>query len=156
MLQVRRPSNGHVLARFSRFSDRRYCLPTGDEIRVANGYGWCRSCKSFSAIERIWTQEEIENNTDNLLLVTQSSTKHEVEAKRRNAMNWLHCRRTPARCLTCGSIFGFTTITFGVVEPHPDGDGLVVLTGDGTLGGLPPNPKPEYYAPDGTALTSDG
>jgi hypothetical protein len=151
-LQVRRASNGHVLASFPIFSDRRYRLPSGDEIRVATSYGWCRSCRRFSAIERIWTQGEIESNKDNLLMATQPFTEHEIETKRRNALNWLHGRRTPARCLTCGSMFGLTTITIGVEQPHPDGDGLVVLTSDGTLGGPPPTPKPEYYAPDGTAL----
>jgi hypothetical protein len=154
-LEVRRPSNGHVLASFPIYSDRRYRLPSGDEIRVGNDYGWCRSCRNFSAIERLWTQTEIENNRDNLLLVAQSLTEAEVETKRRNAINWLRDRRTPVRCLTCGSIFGFTTITPGVEQPHPDGDGLVVLTSDGALGGGPPTSIPEYYAPDGTRLASD-
>ena len=88
-IQITRPTNRHVLARFSLLPNYRYRLNAGTEIRVGVDYAWCARCADFVEAERLWTPEDIENNLENLLLLNVKSAKHSNQ----NAVCW-HGART--------------------------------------------------------------
>ena len=147
--QIIRPNNRHVLARFSQFSNYCYKLDAGTEIRVGIDYAWCARCDNFVEAERLWSPDDITNNRDNLLLLDPTAMKH---SPLEIALAWRQKRTSPPRCLTCESFFAITALEFGAVTDHPNGDGDVLLTNDGSLGGDPEFNEPVYYCPDGKRL----
>ena len=148
-IQITRPTNRHVLARFSLLPNYRYRLNAGTEIRVGVDYAWCARCADFVEAERLWTPEDIENNLENLLLLNVKSAKH---SNQNAVLAWRQDRTSPPRCLSCESPFAITKIESDAVTPHPSGDGDIFLSSDGVLGGAPELNEPVYYDPDGKRI----
>ncbi|TWU52048.1 hypothetical protein Poly59_36450 [Rubripirellula reticaptiva] len=154
MLQVTRPSNGHVLARFDVCIDYRYRLTYEHEIRMSVDYAWCSRCNSFVEMERIWTESEIRSNTSNVLLSEWSGRQLETPttARLNAALEWLQNRTAHPRCLSCGSVTATTRIPPNTESLHPNGDGIIRLSGDGVLGGTPTRYAPKHFAPGGMPI----
>ena len=154
MLQVTRPSNGHVLARFDACVDYRYRLTHEHEIRMSVDYAWCSRCNSFVEIERMWTELEICSNKSNVLLSEVSGRRLETPTTERldAALEWRRSRTTYPRCISCGSVTAATTIPLHTETQHPNGDGIILLSGDGALGGMPTRDTPKYFNTDGLPI----
>ena len=148
-IQITRPTNRHVLARFSLLPNYRYRLDAGTEIRVGIDYAWCARCVDFVEAERLLTHKDIANNRENLLLLNVKSANH---SDRNSVLAWRQNRTSPPRCLSCESPFAITKIESNTVTPHPSGDGDVFLSSDGVLGGAPELNEPVYYGPDGKRI----
>ena len=151
-IQVTRPTNHHVLARFSLFTDYRYQLLPNTHIKVGVDYAWCRGCDAFAESERIWTTREIETNHNNLLLLSRDDPTEHRKQLNGLANDWLLNRISPPKCLACGSSFGITKVETGLITAHPNGDGMITIGSDDTLGGGPPIACPVYFDPDGNRL----
>ncbi len=156
MLEVKRPRNNHVLARFDIWVDFRYRLTAEHEIRMGIEYAWCVHCESFVEIEKLWSEADIVSNSENLLLVGGTGVNDQgfVNSRRNNAFEWLRNRTVLPRCLSCESLASTTRIPYGVEMSHPGGIGTIILIADGTLGGGPSCNSPEYFSPDGRRIAT--
>lgn len=137
-------------------------------------YGWCARCEEFVEVERLYTEDEIQQWIDGLErrrsdwptfdaqtleraeflgkdLTSVRTSLMEYEAWR-SALAWRRKRKSPPRCLKCGSFFAITVLPKYKVVPHPRGKGDIILTGSGILGGPPYTPPAVYFDSEGLRL----
>ena len=153
-IEVRRPTNRHVLASFCPFADYRYQLTSHIHIKVGIDYAWCRRCEAFVESERLWQPLDIFSNCNNLLLLLPNAQSNNREEVTEFALRWNRSRTSPPKCLSCESSFGITKIEKGKVINHPNGDGQIVVGSCGTLGGIPPKICPVYFDVNGKRISN--
>ena len=103
----------------------------------------------FVESERMWTPHDIATNQDNLLLLSYDSSPKRRDLITQLATDWIQKRKSPPKCLVCASGFRITKIETDTVTKHPSGDGMIIISSCGTLGGGPPVTPPVYFDPDG-------
>jgi len=151
-IQVTRPTNQRVLARFELFTGYQYRLCSGNCIKVGIDYAWCSKCDAFVEAEMLWEPHQIDSNYQNLLL-SHGDSPEQRERSRAIALEWRENRISHPKCLSCGSMFGITKIKSHTVTEHPNGDGTIIISSDGTLGGCLPDPRVIYFDPDGRRIS---
>lgn len=172
-LTVTRPSNGLCLGMFDLHPDYYYRLSDGNRLRLLVDYAWCHRCERFVEAERLYSLDEIQHEIDKLSAtqgqwanldadVMDFYAKEGREMPREfiqqvrydtwvTAFSWRRNRKTPPRCLRCGSFFAIKFIPRCEVIPHPRGDGSIVLQ----LGGHASQasfPDPVYFNEEGIQL----
>lgn len=174
-IQIQRPSNGHVLASFEYWTNYHYVFLDGSEVPLPVRCAWCARCERFVEVERLYTDEEIQARLDGLESVRIEWAVHYAKAIERaeilgkdlsrvptclmqyraweSALAWRKSRESPPRCLECGSFFAVIELLEGKQVPHPAGSGVIIVTSDGTLGGLPEVGPPMYFDGEGRRLS---
>ena len=72
----------------------------------------------------------------------------------KTALGWFKKRKSTERCLECGSMTAIKVLPWLEEIPHPYDVGVIMLTGDGMIGGGPPcPPPPTYFDLEGNRLT---
>lgn len=151
-----------------------YRFADGLEVPLAVNYGWCARCEEFVEVERLYTEEEIQQRLDDLEGTRSDWPTYDAQALERaellgedltsvrtrlmeydawrSALAWRRKRKSPPRCLKCGSFFAVTVLPEYKEVPHPGGKGDIILRGDGTLGGGPYTPPAVYFDSEGFQL----
>ncbi len=137
-------------------------------------YAWCHRCERFVEVERLPTVEEVDTRISELETNRHcwerldeetedrfQSLGHEMRSELRMAeqhrtwraaKEWITTRKSPPRCLECGSFFAIAIIPFNEEVPHPDGRGKVIVRG-GDHVNCAAFPDPVYFDREGTRLT---
>lgn len=147
-IEIRRPSNRHVLAKFESVVDYRYQLLDGTELPLRVQYAWCAHCRVFVEAEKRYTEDEIR---DRISRYDVDSTDYRTW---QTALHWNATRQSPSRCLSCGSFFAITALQKCKEIPHPAGHGTIFVSSDGNLGGGPYIPQPVYFDHEGLRIES--
>jgi hypothetical protein len=147
-IEIRRPSNRHVLARFEPFTNYRYRLPDGTELPLRVQYAWCARCDAFIEAEDRYTEDEILDRIARLDVDSPDLRAWQT------ALDSTATRQTPSRCLSCGSVFAITPLQSGKEIAHPNGDGTIIVSSDGMLGSDPYIPPPTYFDHEGLRVAS--
>jgi len=136
------PTNGLVLASFTMHPCYFYQLADGTELPLRVGYAWCHRCERFVEVERLYTLEEIQARIDEL------DSLHQVWTA---ARQWRENRKSPPRCLECGSVSAMVVVPEGEDVPHPAGKCMVRIGGgDHTLDASIPSRV--FFSPEGEPL----
>lgn len=164
-IHVKRPTNNHVITKFEQYHNYHYRFPDGCELCLEVQYAWCHQCEQFVEAERLYTQQQIQQQINNLSAVRHAWSQTDSVAIERwkyleyplsdfrtssqayegwkTALTWCKQRKSPPRCLECGSFTAVVMLPYGEEIAHPFGEGVIIVTGDDTLGGgiggyLPP------------------
>jgi hypothetical protein len=173
-IEIKRPSNGLVLARFSLLHNYWYRFDNDLQIPLAVSYGWCARCEEFVEVERLYSEEEIQQKLHDLDLTRSDWPVRDAAAREMAeilgqyqlkirsrlmayeawnvALAWRRTRQSPPRCLKCSSCFAVTVLPEYEEVPHPHGKGSIILTSDGTLGGGPSLQPASYFDREGLQL----
>lgn len=156
-----------ALYRLTMKTPRAYVLDDGSRLPVIAWPAWCERCRQVTEAEHILSAAEEAKEVDeaeNLLVHAEDFRIHhrpvpregrlayqsmpELRARRR----WLAARRSPPKCLECGSVDVVS------IWPGPE----VEIPGRGTCVGrfvgfidLSPQPPAEYYGVEGNRLRPD-
>jgi hypothetical protein len=102
------------------FSTLNYRLPDKSLLRIEQEAAWCEACRSFGSAEVIPSIEDLnarvqdlQTPTQKLLFIfrTQEAISGAIDDLRTRLI-WRAARRSPARCLACGST-AITPVRFG-------------------------------------------
>lgn len=115
--EIRCPTNGLILATFN-LNDYYYRLSNGIEYPLKHDYAWCHQCESFVECEHLESIAEIEQKLAESLVNQEYWTA---------ILDWRRRRKTPPRCLTCGSFFAIHVLPESGAIEHPDGNCLVEM-----------------------------
>lgn len=154
-------TNGVRLASFLNWSRYLYRLDDGVELPFTTDYAWCHRCERFVECERLYSVDEIQRHIDDLIATKATwgeedahlSDKYaqlgislpnglEREACYKRwvaALGWRQERKSPPRCLECGSFFAIKVLPDSGEFPHPAGNGTVILAcgGHACVAGFP-------------------
>ena len=171
---IKRPKNGHMLKGFEEEPNYYYRLRDGRDVPLPIRCGWCSRCEGFVEIERLYTDQDIHQKLGDLDAMRNDWAKIDAEAIERakrlgkvvanvqtrlmrfeawqSALAWRKNRKSPPRCLKCGSFFAVTVLPEWEEVPHPGGSGAIIVTYDGTLGITPVDRPPVYFDSEGLLL----
>jgi hypothetical protein len=148
-------------------------LADGTEFGLQVQYAWCHRCETFVEAELLYSVQEIEEaityyeasdpkkweavNVRRAALFREMGlppprrwTRERQVATWRKALAWRLARKSPPRCLNCGSFFAVKMLPGGREVPHPAGDGQVIVTaGNHAIGELP---REVYFTGEGNRL----
>jgi hypothetical protein len=154
-------------------SDSYYLIPKGT-VRLYQAVAWCRDCKKFRCAERLPPIEDLDREiakcrdgiaqlhgelgkwrsrlggSKDLLLVELNISEEEFESLELSR-EWRRDRKSPPRCLRCGS----TALVFlpdGEVCDHPSGRGRVFIEITSHLQTFAA--EEEYYTSEGLRIRS--
>jgi len=151
--EIRCPTNGLLFASFQMWNAFYYRLGNGIEFPLDVGYAWCHRCERFVECERLYSIDEIKTRIDDLLAT--KSDWHEDDARAAErfadsghdlpcnlkqaalykswvaALAWRRNRRTPPRCLECGSFSAIKILPESEEVPHPAGNCPIVVGSGG-------------------------
>lgn len=150
----------------------RYHLPTGDIVSGYRDRGWCYNCESNRDIEQAFDASAIEEKLQELrqpkprglfasLFTSGSQEKERDQETIKNLQIALHLatsRKSPPRCLTCGSdgtvplVFGSNGLSTSFI--HQCGERLYVLPTDENAPRLSRRPLELDLDPEGNLLDS--
>jgi hypothetical protein len=156
LTDIRCPTNGQRLASFAMWwPTYHYLLDTGVEFPLDVAYAWCHQCEHFVECERLYSLEEIEDQLatrgssrdqwaqidaewaerysrdvppDIQTKLPKSLTQSALHAMWSAALEWRKNRRSPPRCLECGSFFAIHVLPESGSVRHPGGSCLVELS----------------------------
>jgi hypothetical protein len=144
--EVRRVDNGNCIAFLS--GDLRYHLSDGTEFAFFGiDVVWCQRCEEFSSVEQLPTAESIRAR------MTYEENPPNDLAELRTILDWRSSRKSPRKCLQCGSQFGFKVLPLNQELDHPLGRGRIIVVkgfSDIVLGG--PVPEPDLFDAEGNRL----
>lgn len=121
-IEILCPTNGLLLASFEINFHYYYRLPNGIEYPLKVAYAWCHQCEHFVECERLDSIEALE------LQIEKSESVRERDYWTA-ILEWRKQRKTPPRCLTCGSFFAIHILPDSEAIEHPDGNCLVKVGG---------------------------
>lgn len=159
-IQIKRPTNGHVIAEFSQDHNYNYRFPDGSVVPMNVQYAWCHRCEQFVEAELLYTEQEIQQQIDDLDIVRDKWSKtdagellwwklcdrpmsefrtslQEYEAWK-TALIWCKRRKSTARCLQCSSFTAIVVLPQFEEIAHPYGEGVIIVTINGDF------PVPSY------------
>ncbi len=175
---VYRPGNNLRLATFWMWPNRHYRIADSIEFSMDVEIAWCHRCEEFVECERLYTEQEIQDSIDKIAAWDwEDEDSHRIASwveRARNypdssdgipmdltcqalydawvaALAWRKARKTPPRCLECGSFFAIVVIPHGKDVPHPGGDGLVRI-GGGEHGSFSSWPTQLFYNAEGLLI----
>jgi hypothetical protein len=100
---------------------------------MAISAAWCHRCEDFVSIERLPTLASIEER------IQRVEASHDAEQARTQklqrwqmANEWLQNRKSPPRCLACGSVTGVVSLKDAPIDvpiSHPGDPGRTILIG---------------------------
>lgn len=170
--------NGLALASFDYADLYYYRLGPDERLIFEWQLGWCRRCEEFVKMEELPTLRRVDAEIEKLescrrdrdridaknhacyseAYPTQEDTLETWLRKRR----WIQDRKSPPRCLECGSVFGVVALdslptTDDNVRPHPGLPGRTIKVG--AIGHCSPESLPDTrreieYDPEGNRLAS--
>jgi len=172
-VDVVRPNNRLRLASFWRWCGQYwYRLDKDIEIPLLVDYAWCHRCEAFVEVEQLYTEDDIQRKVDDLvgsrngwerLDAERARTFQEVNrempldltcearlARWSAALQWRRTRKSPPRCLECGSYFAIHVLPEGEEVPHPGDGGAVLVTGGDWCTG--PLPDPIFFDCEGIRI----
>jgi hypothetical protein len=123
------------------------------ELALESDAAWCHRCQDFVMTERLPTIAAIE---EKLKLLADESTDSRLQSKRverwRVIREWRINRKSPPRCLVCGSMFGVVPLGEDC-DKHPGNPARPIST---TIGHyfemFPTKIKAVYYDAEGNRL----
>lgn len=150
VIEVRCPTNRQTLATFLEYPRHYYRLDDAIEFPIKIGYAWCHKCERFVECEDLYSVAELQENVDRLVARKDQWESIDAEhiARRKElglefpqhllqknlfeawsaAVQWRANRRSPPRCLECGSFFALKSLPRSETVPHPCGTGTVELS----------------------------
>ena len=142
---------------FSAFID--YRLPDGTKLPVLQQAAWCPNCQAFALAEDVPSIESLEAeirgleaSDPNLLqkwaFVSNGAPIENRMAELRKRVEWRWARRSPPRCLPCGSV-GVTPVPDSAEFAHPQTGERVVV---GFTGFVDMDPWAAEFSPEGEKL----
>lgn len=145
------PTNRRVLARFCMWDAYSYRLDDGIEFPLPVAYAWCHRCERFVECERLYASNEIQRTIDDLIAAKEQWAEEDARLAARfaelgrnlpcdltreacyerwaAALAWRQSRKSPPRCLECGSFFAIKILPDSEEIPHPAGTCTIILGG---------------------------
>ncbi len=140
-----------------------YEFGDGNHLDVWSTPVWCHECRDYKYGERIETLEEIDRHLEEARNPTSKRTRSlfagrmnrefrmKWAEKLQRRREWLQVRRSPPRCLQCGST-DIVRLPENEAVPNPDGPGSVVLEVSGLCSTWFNN---WYFTPEGERIPRD-
>ncbi len=168
-----RPGVGGVF-----YGDYAYRVLDGTEFPFFGvDVAWCCGCDDFVLAERLETIDSIQSEIEKLnsvrtkwatldaemlnhwaengISLPSDSFKNWHQTRydiRKATLAWRKSRKSPPKCLTCGSVFGIRILPLHEDIEHPLGRGIIRIQGRGVLGGRPP--QVTFFDGEGKRLDS--
>jgi hypothetical protein len=128
-----------------------YRLDDGVVFPVDVAYAWCHRCERFVECKRLYSTDEIQRRIDELVATKENWAEQDARAAERfaqwggdlrddlkreacykrwvAALAWRQNRKSPPRCLECGSFFAITILPDSKEVPHPAGNCTIIVGG---------------------------
>ena len=171
LVEISCPTNGVHLASFPIWGQYHYRDDSGAEFPLQVDYAWCRRCERFVECELLPSIDELQSNV--AALASANQIWREIDADKRkywretfgrdlpanltqaslhsmwsSALHWRQTRKTPPRCLECGSFFAISVLPESQDVRHPGGTCLVRV-GGGTHASVADFPDQVFFNSEG-------